>query len=74
MRSLSTLSLPMKMLCECGFDYRDFIAHHEIAEGAQIQCPVCDKALRVAPLQPAEENHLIGSGSAVPELATRTGG
>lgn len=32
----------MKTVCTCGFDYGDFVAHHQIPGGAKLNCPGCD--------------------------------
>ena len=32
----------MKTICTCGFDYGDFVTHHQIPAGAKFNCPGCD--------------------------------
>jgi len=35
----------MKTVCICGFEYGDFVAHHQIPAGAKFNCPGCDTEL-----------------------------
>ena len=44
----------MPLLCPCGFDCSDFIAHHQISVDAQFNCPVCDGTLRPGSLPSLE--------------------
>jgi hypothetical protein len=55
----------MNILCPCGFDCSDFIAHHQIPADAQFNCPACDNAMRRKSLE-------LAQGSNVPESSEMT--
>jgi hypothetical protein len=38
----------MTTLCRCGFDCGDFVAQHDIGNGARISCPVCEQNIDVS--------------------------
>jgi hypothetical protein len=46
----------MNCVCTCGFDYADFIAHHQIPGGSKFNCPGCDMELQAVSTPPVAES------------------